>query len=90
MQCEWWYWIIAGFCLIGLEFIVPSFTIIWFGMAALTVGVLIALLPTMPLAGQIVLWSATSIAYTVMWHKYLKPKNTRNHSGSHPWIMGKG
>ena len=29
MQIEWWHWITLGFCLIGLELIVPSFTIIW-------------------------------------------------------------
>ncbi len=39
MQVEWWYWIIAGICLVGLELIVPSFTIIWFGLGALVVGI---------------------------------------------------
>ncbi len=80
MQFEWWYWIIAGFCLIGLELIVPSFTIIWFGLGALVVGVLKALWPEFPLAGQLFLWTVSSISFTVMWFKYLKPKANRTHA----------
>jgi len=80
MQLEWWYWIVAGFCLIGLELLVPSFTIIWFGMGALVVGALNAAWPGFPLSGQILLWSVASILFTSVWFKYLKPKN-RTHAG---------
>jgi membrane protein implicated in regulation of membrane protease activity len=75
MQIEWWYWIIAGFCLIGVELIVPSFTIIWFGFGALSVGIFCYAWVGIPLAGQVALWSAASICFTAMWHKYLKTKN---------------
>lgn len=81
MQIEWWYWIIAGFCLIGLELIVPSFTIIWFGMGALVVGVLTVLWPGFPPAGQILLWSVASICFTAFWFRYLKPEKNRTHAG---------
>lgn len=77
MQLEWWYWIIAGFCLIGLELIVPSFTLIWFGMGALTVGMLKLLWPEFPVAGQILLWGVSSIAFTLMWFKYLRADKNR-------------
>ena len=80
MQFEWWYWIIAGFCLIGLELIVPSFTIIWFGLGALVVGALKALWTAFPLPGQLFLWTVSSISFTVMWFKYLKPKANRTHA----------
>jgi membrane protein implicated in regulation of membrane protease activity len=78
MQIEWWYWIIAGFCLIGLELIIPSFTIIWFGMGALVVGALSGFWPDFPLAVQIVLWPILSICFTAMWFKYLKPPSRRD------------
>ncbi|MBT1071050.1 NfeD family protein [Pelotalea chapellei] len=81
MQLEWWYWIIAGFCLIGLELIVPSFTIIWFGMGALVVGVLVLVWSGFPVAGQILLWSVASIVFTLMWFKYLRPEKNRTHAG---------
>ena len=80
MQLQWWYWIIAGFFLIGLELIFPSFTIIWFGLGALAVGVLKLLWRDLPPAAQILFWSVSSISFTAMWFKYLKPKNNRTHA----------
>lgn len=81
MHIEWWHWIIAGFCLIGLELLIPSFIIIWFGLGALAVGVLGGLWPGFPLAGQVALWSFASICFTAMWFKYLKPKSDRTRAG---------
>jgi membrane protein implicated in regulation of membrane protease activity len=82
MQVEWWYWIIAGICLVGLELIVPSFTIIWFGLGALVVGMLKLLWPGFSVAGQVFLWSVASICFTVTWFRFLKPKSDRTHSGT--------
>lgn len=81
MQLEWWYWIIAGFCLIGLELIFPSFTIIWFGLGALAVGVLKSLWPDLPDVAQLLIWPIASISFTFMWFKYLKPKGSRAKTG---------
>jgi membrane protein implicated in regulation of membrane protease activity len=81
MRLLWWHWIIAGFCLIGLELIVPSFTIIWFGLGALAVGVVTLLWSGFPAAGQLLVWSVASICFTVMWFKYLKPRNNRTNAG---------
>ena len=77
MQIEWWYWIVAGFFLIGLELIFPSFTLIWFGIGALGVGALSGLWPDYRLAAQVAQWSFLSICFTAMWFKYLKPKGDR-------------
>ena len=74
MRFEWWYWIIAGFCLIGLELIVPSFTIICIGFGAVVVGALKALRPALPLAAQLILWIVSSVIFRMMWFKYVKPK----------------
>jgi membrane protein implicated in regulation of membrane protease activity len=81
MQIEWWYWIITGFCLIGFELIIPSFTLIWFGLGALVVGILSGLWPGIPPAGQIALWSIASISFTLLWFKYLKPKGDQTRAG---------
>lgn len=81
MKLEWWYWILGGFVLIGLELVIPSFTIIWFGLGALLVGLLVAVSPALPDWLQLLLWAAASVAFTVMWFKYLKPKGDRTHAG---------
>jgi inner membrane protein len=81
VKIEWWYWVLAGFCLIGLELVIPSFTIIWFGFGALLVGLLLALIPVIPDWLQVLLWAAASIAFTIIWFRYLKPKGDRTHAG---------
>lgn len=77
MRIEWWYWIIAGFGLIGLELVIPSFTIIWFGIGAVIAGALSYFWPDFPLGGQIAFWLFVSICFTAMWFKYLKPNGDR-------------
>ncbi len=72
MQLEWWYWIIAGVCLIGIELVLPSFTIIWFGLAALLVGIVKCLLPGLNIISQILLLGVASAFFAAMWVKYLK------------------
>lgn len=81
MKIEWWYWVLAGFVLIGLELVIPSFTIIWFGLGALLVGILVALAPSLPDWLQVLLWAIASVVFTVLWFKYLKPKGDRTHAG---------
>ena len=44
----WWHWLAFGLVLVGAELVVPSFTIVWFGLAACLVGVLLLLVPSMP------------------------------------------
>lgn len=76
MQVAWWHWIVGGFCLIGLDLIFPSFTLIWFGLGALAIGAVKVLWPDLPLVAQLLLWPVASICCTVMWFKYLKPKRS--------------
>ena len=40
-----WFWIILGFLLIGAEFLVPGFWILFFGLSAIITGILNAFLP---------------------------------------------
>lgn len=81
IQLEWWYWIVAGFCLIGLELIIPSFTIIWFGLGALVVGCLKGLWSTMPLAVQIAIWSVSSVVFTLLWFRFGNQKRNLSVAG---------
>lgn len=77
----WWHWLVLGFCLIGLELLIPSFTIIWFGLGAVAVALLMLLVPGVPFWLQVLLWAIASVAFTLMWFKYLRPKNNRTHAG---------
>lgn len=81
MKLEWWYWMVAGLILIGLELVIPSFTIIWFGLGALVVGLALLLAPALPAWLQVLLWALASVCFTVLWFKYLRGRGDRTHAG---------
>ncbi|PLX45834.1 MAG: hypothetical protein C0609_02225 [Deltaproteobacteria bacterium] len=82
MTLLWWYWIAFGMALMLAELIVPSFTIIWFGLGGLVVGCLLWLLPEMSLALQLFIWAVASSIFTLLWFKVINPKMVdRSHSG---------
>ena len=69
----WYYWLILGLLLILSEMLVPSFTLLWFGLAALLTGLLLLLVPDLELSYQLLVWALSSIGFTVLWFKYFKP-----------------
>lgn len=84
-----WIWIVAGIALTALELIIPSFTIIWFGLAAIVVGLLSFIPGLDALAMQLGLWAVLSTVFTYCWFKYFR-QQTRTMSGqSKEAIVGK-
>lgn len=73
LEVLYWYWIVLGIGLMLLEIALPSFTALWFGAAAVVVGVLLYFLPDMSLTVQVVLWTVLSVILTWLWFMYLKP-----------------
>ena len=69
----WWYWLVLGMLLIMAEIIVPTFTLFWFGLAALATGAILFFVPDLSMSLQLVLWAAGSVICTVLWFKYFKP-----------------
>jgi len=69
----WWYWVAFGMLLMVAEIVVPSFTIFWFGLAALIVALLIGIAPDLALSWQLACWAVSSILFTVLWFRYFKP-----------------
>ena len=72
---------VLGLCLIGFELLIPSFTIIWFGLGAVAVALLLVLVPVVPFWLQVLLWAIASVIFTLMWFKYLRPRNNRTNAG---------
>ncbi len=63
---EPWHWLILGLILMVLEIFIPSFTIFWFGLAAVVVSGLVWLIPTLPIAMQIFIWVVLSVIVMVL------------------------
>ncbi|XID74621.1 NfeD family protein [Alkanindiges sp. WGS2144] len=72
-QPQAWHWVVVGVALMMLELILPSFTALWFGVAAAIIALLLWIFPGLPIELQIIGWILLSIAFTVFWFKYLKP-----------------
>lgn len=70
----WWHWVLLGVVLVILELVVPSFTIFWFGLGAILTGLLLAVLPGLSLEGQLLVFAASSIGFTVLWFRYFRPR----------------
>lgn len=75
-QMLYWYWLVFGMILILLELAIPSFTIFWFGLGALAVGLLLLLVPGLSLTLQVLVWVIASAAFVLFWFKVLKPRMT--------------
>ena len=73
MEILYWHWIVVGIGLILLEIPLPSFTSLWFGAAAVVVGVLLFFVPDLSFTLQVVIWTVLSVLLTWMWFKFLKP-----------------
>lgn len=68
---EWWHWVTAGLIIAMLEMAVPAFFMIWFGLGAILVGLLLAIFP-FGLTAQILLWAFSSSVMTFCWFRFFK------------------
>jgi len=68
----WWHWMAFGLLLIAAEIVVPSFVVIWFGIAAVIVSVLDYLFAT-TFTTELFLWTLLSVALLFFWFRIYKP-----------------
>ena len=69
----YWYWLAFGMFLIITELFIPSFTIIWFGMGAIAVALILMVLPNISINWQLFIWTLASCGATILWFKLAKP-----------------
>ena len=81
MQILWWHWVVLGIVLMLLELAVPAFFLIWFGLGALIVGVLLAVVSSVPFALQVLFWTAFSLLFIWLWFKVFKPNIYKSRAG---------
>ena len=80
IQMLYWHWLVLGLLLVVGEIFIPSFTILWFGLGALVVGLVELLIP-MSLSVQILLWTVSSVVFTLVWFKIIKVKMAQGNRG---------
>jgi hypothetical protein len=84
-----WIWITAGIILSVFEIVIPSFTVIWFGLAAIVVGLLSFILRTDSLAVQLALWAVLSALFTYGWFRFFKRETKTFSEQNKETIIGK-
>lgn len=68
-----WHWVVLGIALIVFEIFLPSFTALWFGVAACIVALLVWIFPALPIEAQIIVWIILAVIFIVVWFKFIKP-----------------
>jgi membrane protein implicated in regulation of membrane protease activity len=71
---EWWHWVVLGLCLSIAELAIPAFFIVWFGIGAILVGLLLAAVPELGLTAQLLGWAGISTLLVIAWFRYLRPR----------------
>ncbi len=66
-QLEFWHWLTFGLVLIILEMLSPGVFLMWLGIAAGIVGLLMLVQPDMGWQTQMVLFALLSIASIIFW-----------------------
>lgn len=88
MDFAWWHWVVLGIGLALAELVAASFFVIWFGLGALLVGLVLLVSPGVPFSGQVLLWTLASVAMTVLWFKVFRRDGERTRSGQADEALG--
>ncbi len=70
---EWWHWVVLGLCLTIAEMAIPAYFVIWFGIGAVGVGLLLLLAPDLSVATQLLVWAGLSSLLVAAWFRYFRP-----------------
>ncbi|SMG66810.1 Nodulation efficiency, NfeD [methanotrophic bacterial endosymbiont of Bathymodiolus sp.] len=68
----YWHWLIFGLCLALAEIMLLSFVTLWFGLAAIVVGVLLLIYP-FSFTLQLLIWVVLSMIIVFSWFKWVSP-----------------
>lgn len=71
-----WAWGILGLILLAIEMVTGTFYILWFGIAALCVGIALFILPGLPASVQLVMFAALSLSSLAIWKLHYKKTAT--------------
>ncbi len=76
-EITYWHWWVLGVVLIIFEVLSPMVFMLWMGISAGVVGLLVLLFPEIPWEMQIILFGVFSVASIAIWRAYLKRNPTK-------------
>jgi len=75
---QFWHWFALGGILGVLEILVPGFVLIWLGLAAILVGIMLLAWEGMPFAYQLLAYAGFSVLCVVTWFYWLRRNPTES------------
>lgn len=82
----WWHWIVLGLILVVSEIFAPLFIVLWFGLAAIIVGLVDFTFATTFMT-ELFLWIILSVLFLTLWFMFFKEK-TVSKSGQSDFTLG--
>ncbi len=82
MNLEWWHWGIGGIVLMLLELAIPAFFVIWFGLGALVVALVVLIAGELTLTAQLAVWMLASLAMVALWFRVFQPNRHKTLIGT--------
>jgi len=77
-QAQYWHWAVAGIILMVLEILAPGAVFLWFGIAAIVVSIIKAIIPGLGWEMQLAIFSILSVVSIIGWRLFFK-KNPPAH-----------
>ena len=81
LSTHYLWWILALLLIAG-EVLMPGYFLLWIGLAAAAMGVVLWLVPSLALLAQAVLFAVLALAACVLYARLLRPKLERREPGS--------
>ena len=76
-KIEFWHWWVLAEVLIALEVFVPSTVLLWPGLAAIVVGIVLFAAPNLSWEMQVLLFAVLSVICIVAWRAYARGRPTQ-------------
>ena len=86
-QVDYWHWWAIGLALVALEAFVASTYLLWPGVSAIAVGLVVAAFPQTDWRFQLLLFALLAVATSVGWQLWLRRHPT---TSDHPTLNTRG
>lgn len=77
-----WHWLIIGFLLLIAETAMPGVFLLWWGLAAIVIAGISALIPSLPLTVMSIAYAILALFFSLMWWKYQRNKDKEDEPNS--------
>ena len=83
----YWQWWLFAVLLFIIEVMVPGAFFLWMGVSALSVGLLVFILPGMATSTELIIFAILSVVSVIAWRKYQAKNPTKT---AHPTLNRRG